>query len=166
MASQGAYVRLVLFSWNWEQNLELRRKHCGPDQPGEAAGSISSCPLPVGAEKCLDPSAQGGSVDNCSCQQQPGMQAFLPPLAPPSLDKPSGMCSPKGEVVGGWALGVPSLPSLPGGQSGQLPLVLSVSGNSNFSSSSGSTQATPWPGPQFPYNSPCEVGECISIRLA
>lgn len=79
---------------------------------------------------------------------------------------PLGMCSPKGEVVGGWALGLPSLPSLPGGWSGQLPLVLSGCGSSDFSSSSGSTQGTLFPGPQFPCNSPCEVAECISIRLA
>jgi hypothetical protein len=82
MASQGAYVRLVLFFWNWEQNLELRRKHCGPDQPGEAAGSISSCLLPVGAEKCLDPSAQGGSVDNSAAASSSQECRLSYPLSP------------------------------------------------------------------------------------
>lgn len=100
MASQGAYVRLVLFFWNWEQNLELRRKHCGPDQPGEAAGSISFCPLPVGAEKCLDPSAQGGSVDNSAAASGSQECRLSYPSYLSSLDKSSGMCSPGGEVVG------------------------------------------------------------------
>lgn len=93
MASQRAYVRFVLFFWKWEQNLELRRKHCGPDQPGEAAGSTGSCPLLMGTKKCLDPSVQGGSVNSlaaASSSQECRPSDLLLLL---SLDKPSGMCS-------------------------------------------------------------------------
>lgn len=87
-AGQGAYVRLVLFFWNWEQNSELRRKHCGPDQPGEAAGSISSCPLPVGAEKCLDPSVQGGSVNSPAATSSSQECRPSYPMSLQHLDKP------------------------------------------------------------------------------